>query len=63
MSQIRAMVWKECLLWVQKPGSWIITFVVPLVFIWIVNAVFGSTGNPVVTVYAVNEDESRAAER
>ncbi len=63
MSQIRAMVWKECLLWVQKPGSWIITFVVPLVFIWIVNAVFGSTGNPVVTVYAVNEDESRAAEQ
>lgn len=58
MSQILAMTRKEFLLWVRKPGSWIVVFIVPLLFIWIVQAVFGSSGTPVVSIYAVNEDES-----
>jgi ABC-2 type transport system permease protein len=63
MRQIQALIWKDFRLWAQKPGSWIIIFVVPLLFIWIMQAVFGSTGTPVVTVYAVNEDESKESER
>jgi ABC-2 type transport system permease protein len=59
MKQILAMTRKELLLWAKKPGSWIMVFVVPILFIWIVQAVFGSSGIPVVTVYAVNEDDSR----
>jgi ABC-2 type transport system permease protein len=59
MKQILAMTRKEILLLAQKPGYWIMVFVVPLIFIWIVNAVFGSSGMPVVTVYAVNEDDGR----
>jgi hypothetical protein len=59
MKQILAMTRKEILLWAQKPGSWVIVFVVPILFIWIIQAVFGSSGIPVVTVYAVNEDDSR----
>lgn len=63
MSQILAMTRKEFRLWAQKPGSWIIVFVAPLVFIWIMNAVFGGSGTPVISIYAVNEDESREAQQ
>jgi ABC-2 type transport system permease protein len=63
MGQILAMIRKELTLWAQKPGSWIIIFVVPLLFIWIMQAVFGASGTPVVTIYAVNEDESRESEQ
>jgi len=56
MSQIWAMTRKELRLWAQKPGAWIIVFVAPLIFIWIMNAVFGESGTPVVAIYAVNED-------
>lgn len=63
MGQILAMMRKELVLWAQKPGSWIVIFVVPLLFIWIMQAVFGSSGTPVVTIYAVNEDESLESER
>ncbi len=63
MNQLLAMLRKEILLWAQKPGSWIIAFIVPLLFIWIMQTVFGSSGTPVVTIYAVNEDESQESER
>jgi ABC-2 type transport system permease protein len=63
MGQLLAMMRKDLRLWAQKPGSWIIIFVVPLLFIWIMQAVFGSSGTPVVTIYAVNEDESRESEQ
>ncbi|MBE0695467.1 MAG: ABC-2 transporter permease [Anaerolineaceae bacterium] len=63
MGQILAMMRKDFWLWAQKPGSWIIIFVIPLLFIWIMQAVFGSSGTPVVTIYAVNEDESQESER
>jgi ABC-2 type transport system permease protein len=56
MQKILAMTRKEFFLWAQKPGSWIIVFIVPILFIWIIQAVFGGTGTPVVTVFAVNED-------
>jgi ABC-2 type transport system permease protein len=56
MRKILAMTRKEFFLWAQKPGSWIIVFIVPILFIWIIQAVFGGTGTPVVTVFAVNED-------
>ncbi|RPJ46830.1 MAG: ABC-2 transporter permease [Chloroflexi bacterium] len=58
MQQIFAFTWKDIRLWVQKPGSWMIVFVVPVIFIWIMHAVFGSSGTPVVTIFAVNLDES-----
>jgi ABC-2 type transport system permease protein len=63
MGQILAMMRKDLWLWGQKPGSWIIIFVIPLLFIWIMQAVFGSSGTPVVTIYAVNEDESQESEQ
>jgi ABC-2 type transport system permease protein len=63
MGQIFAMMRKELRLWAQKPGSWIVVFVVPLLFIWIMQAVFGSSGTPVVTVYAVNQDLTPESER
>ncbi len=62
MRQILSMTRKDFLLWARRPGSWIMIFVVPLLFIWIVQAVFGSTGVPTVTIFAVNEDESRESE-
>lgn len=63
MSQILAMTHKEILLWLKRPGSWVIVFVVPILFIWIVQAVFGSPGAPAVAIYAVNEDESQAGQQ
>jgi ABC-2 type transport system permease protein len=63
MTQLLAMARKEFILWAQKTGSWIVVFVVPLLFIWIMQAVFGASGVPVVTIFLVNEDESLASER
>jgi ABC-2 type transport system permease protein len=63
MQQILAFTRKELQLWSQKPGSWIIVFVVPLIFIWIMQAVFGTSGTPLVTVFAVNLDQSAQAAR
>ncbi len=62
MRQILSMTRKDFWLWARRPGSWIMVFVVPLLFIWIVQAVFGSTGIPIVTIYAVNEDESQESQ-
>jgi ABC-2 type transport system permease protein len=61
MRQILAMTRKELIIWAQKPGSWIIVFIVPLLFIWIMGAVFGERGTPVVTIYAVSEEDSKEA--
>jgi len=63
MQQILAFARKEFLLWAQTPASWVIVFIVPLIFIWIMSTVFGNSGTPVVTIYAVVEDESSEAER
>lgn len=63
MQQIIAITRKEFLLMAQKPGSWFIVFIVPLIFIWIMQAVFGSSGTPVVTVFAVDEDRTQASKR
>ena len=63
MQKILAATWKELLLWTRKPGQWILIFFVPILFIWLMQAVFGSQGTPVVTVYAVNEDKGQSAER
>jgi ABC-2 type transport system permease protein len=63
MKQLLAMARKEFILWAQKPGSWVVILVVPLLFIWIMHAVFGSSGTPVITIYAVNEDESQASQQ
>lgn len=62
MRRILSMTRKDFLLWAKRPGSWIMVFVVPLLFIWIVQAVFGNTGIPIVTVFAVNEDESQESQ-
>src|SRR5690242_6399394 len=63
MQQILAFTRKELQLWVQRPGSWFIVFVVPLIFIWIMLAVFGGSGASVITIYAVNLDKSPASAR
>ncbi len=63
MQQLMAIARKEFSLWVKKPGSWILVFVIPFLCIWIMQTVFGGTGNPVVTIYAVNEDKGRDAAR
>ncbi len=55
--QIITLSKKEIRLWLERPGQWIVLFVVPLVFIYIFGLAFGG-GNPIVTVYAVNEDDS-----
>ncbi len=61
MQQILAFTRKEFQTWAQRPGSWILVFVLPLVLIWIMQAVFGSSAAPVVSVYAVDEDQSAAS--
>ncbi|NLG95932.1 MAG: ABC transporter permease [Chloroflexi bacterium] len=61
MRQIFAIVRNELHLWAQKPGSWLIVFVVPLLSIWITYSVFGGTGTPVVTIFAVSEDTGQGA--
>lgn len=63
MKQILAMARKDFFLWAQKPGSWIIVFLVPLLFVWFMYTVFGERGTPIVTIYAVNTDAGRAGEQ
>lgn len=63
MKQILAIVRKELRLWAQKPGTWLLVFVVPLLSIWITYSVFGGTGTPVVTIFAVSEDAGRGADQ
>lgn len=62
MRQILSIARKDFLLWAKRPGSWVIVFIVPLLFIWIIQAVFGSSGVPTVAVYVVNEDESQESQ-
>ena len=61
LRHIWAITRKELQLWLQKPGQWITVFLVPFVFIAVLGRVFGGGGSPTVTVYAVNEDDSREA--
>jgi ABC-2 type transport system permease protein len=63
MQQILAFTRKELQLWAKKPGSWIIVFIIPLIFIWIIQSVFGSNGSPVVTIFAVNLDNGSQGAR
>jgi ABC-2 type transport system permease protein len=63
LRQIFAIAYKELRLWLQVPGNWLVVFLVPLAFIGILGSVFGKTGLPVVTVFAVNADKGeRGAE-
>lgn len=54
--KIFAIARKELRLWLQSPGNWLVVFLVPFAFVGIFGSVF-STGTPVVTVFAVNEDQ------
>jgi ABC-2 type transport system permease protein len=56
VNKIMAIASKELRLWLQAPGNWLVVFLVPFAFIGILGSVF-SQGTPVVTVYAVNEDQ------
>ncbi len=63
LAQIWSLTRKELSLWLKRPGQWIVVFVVPFIFIWIFNVVFGgSSGAPIVSVYLVNEDGGAAAQ-
>jgi ABC-2 type transport system permease protein len=63
LAQVWSITRKELSLWLKKPGQWIVVFIVPLLFIWIFNAVFGgSGGTPTVVVYTVNLDAGKAGE-
>ena len=63
MQKILAATRKEFLLWARKPGQWMLIFVVPVIFIWLMQMVFGSQGTPVVTIFAVSEDKGQDAAR
>lgn len=64
MQQLIAITRKEFLLWAQKPGNWVVVFLIPLLFAWIISAVFGGSGGiPAVTVYAVDVDQSEISQR
>lgn len=63
MQKILAATWKDFRLWARKPGQWILIFIVPIIFIWLMQAVFGSQGTPVVTIFAVSEDKGQDAAR
>lgn len=63
MQKVFAITRKEFLVWVRRPGSWILIFIVPILFIWMMQAVFGSSGTPVVTIFAVSEDKGPEAAR
>ena len=56
LRKIYAIAVKEFRLWISSPGNWLVVFLVPFAFIGIFGAVF-KEGTPVVTVFAVNEDE------
>lgn len=63
MQKILAITLKEFLIWARKPGSWLLIFITPIIFIWLIEAVFGAQGTPVVTIYAVNEDKGKDGAR
>lgn len=63
MQKILAITRKEFLIWARKPGQWLLIFVVPIIFVWMIQAVFGPHGTPVVTIYAVSEDKGKDAQR
>ena len=56
LQKIWAIAFKELRLWLQSPGNWVVVFLVPFAFIGVLGSVFRE-GTPVVTVYAVNEDQ------
>jgi ABC-2 type transport system permease protein len=58
--KILAISYKELRLWLQSPGNWLVVFLVPFAFIGIFGSVF-KEGTPVVTVFAVNEDQGELA--
>lgn len=62
MQQILAITRKELIQIAQKPNLWIVVFVVPILFIAIMLAVFGSSGTPIVTIFAVNQDRGAEAQ-
>ena len=61
MRKSLAIAWKELRLWLQSPGNWLVVFLVPFAFIGVFGSVF-KEGSPVVTVFAVNEDQGELGE-
>jgi ABC-2 type transport system permease protein len=62
LRQIAALTRKELAIWFKRPGQWLVVFVVPFFFIWIISAVFGgSQDSPRVALYLVDEDHSQAS--
>ncbi len=62
LRQILAISCKEIKLLLQHPGSLIVVFLVPLVFIFIMGSVFGGGGVPVLAVYAVDQDQTELSQ-
>jgi ABC-2 type transport system permease protein len=54
--QIWTLIRKDLRLWAQRPGEWLIIFIVPLLFMWIMGAVFGKNSSPIIAIFVVNED-------
>ena len=63
MQQLLAFTRKEFQILALKPVSWILVFLLPLIFIWMMQAVFGSSTTSVVSIYAVDEDKSSKSEQ
>ena len=63
LPQIWMLTLKELKMWARRPGQWAVLFVVPLLFIWICNAVFGGSSGPSVAIYLVNEDGDKPEKR
>ncbi len=63
LAQIWVIARKELRLWLQQPANLVVILLVPFLFIWIMGAVFGSSGMPTVAVFAVNLDSSANAAR
>lgn len=61
LSQIWAVARKEFLILRQRPGQLVVVFIVPVIFVWIFNAAFGSSGTPRAAVYLCVEDDGTAA--
>lgn len=63
LKRVWAMTRKELHLWMQQPGQMLMLFFVPFLFVAVLGQVFGGGGSPTVSVFAVNEDDSREAQR
>ena len=63
LTQIWVIARKELRLWLQQPANLVVILLVPFLFIWIMGAVFGSSGMPTVAVFAVNLDSGANAAR